>query len=453
MGSEFEIEVARHMMQFATPGISVDMRNRGKKHSAHLGRLTVGGSLPVTKKARYATVCLIKLLIAIDLLLLAEKGEISLDANIGEYLPELSKGPKAKGHFIKIWHLLSHTGGYRSFTVQHLLPLAHESWQNCVGLLHDTEQLFEPGTVFDDDHMSHIILGQILERVRGKPLLEAVQEDVLCPLDISAGNRTTDCEQPEIYASRHSWNRVEKKWDVEADTYSEPDAAFGAISHLSMTSADLLRLGEALLRAPAGSKKQSGFSTFVKERLFSEAVRLPSEITPTRITRWSVKAYGLGMATFRDGHFGRLTTGRGQNNSIVFDRDRQSVIAMAMNTPNVIERETLMNSLLTKFAGDTSIVPEANSLDMDFDTFIHPFTTRDICGIYMGFTPDPVEVFSGPRSFVVRVDKEDRYQFEATPENRLLMLARMPVPFGVFQDPVSRRPCLTMGMHPFKKVS
>ena len=451
MRSEFETEVARLMMQFSTPGVAAAMLTRGKRHSAHLGRLTAGGALPVTRKARFATVCLIKLLIAIDLLMLAEKGTISLNAPIADYLPELANGPKAKGRFLKVRHLLSHTGGYRSFTTQQLLPLAHESWDNCVKLLHDTDQLFEPGTVFDDDHLGHIILGQLLERVRSKPLLDAVGEDVLQPLGITPGNRTKDAERPDIYASRHTWNRGEKKWEMEADTYVEPDPAFGAISYLSMTSADMLSLGEALLATPAEAGKP-GISAFVKDMLFCEEVRLPREVTPFRITRWSVCAHGLGMATFRDGHRGRLTTGRGQNSGIVFDKDRNSVLALAMNTPNVSEREILMNTLLAKFAGDTTIVPEAKSLDVGFDEFLGPFSTRELGGVYVGFTPEPIEVFAGPRSFVVRIDKEERYQFEATPDNRLLMLARMPVPFGVFQDPVSRRPCLTMGMHPFKKV-
>jgi CubicO group peptidase (beta-lactamase class C family) len=215
MASEFEAEVGRLMMQFNTPGVAVELSSRGKRHAAYMGRLTVGGSLPVTKKTRFATICMIKALIAIEILMLAEKGEINLDAAVADYLPELGKGPKAKGHFLKIRHLLSHTGGFRSFTVQRLMPLAHESWQNCVDLMHETDQLFEPGTVFDDDHMSHIILGQVLTTLKGKHFLEVICEDILAPLGINPGNRTEDAGQPEIYASRHKWNGPEKngRWN------------------------------------------------------------------------------------------------------------------------------------------------------------------------------------------------------------------------------------------------
>jgi CubicO group peptidase (beta-lactamase class C family) len=452
MASQFETEIARLMTQFNTPGVAVDMVARGKRHSAHMGRLTAGGSHQVTKKSRFSTACLIKVLVSIELLALAEKGEISLDDCIADHLPETANGPKAKGKILKIRHLLSHTGGYRSTTVERLIPLARASWQNCVDLLQETEQLFEPGSVFDDDHLGHILLGEIVARLRGKPVIDAVCEDVLAPLGIKPGNRNLDAADPDIYAARHKWLREDKKWAPEPDVYPEPDSSFGTVSPLSLDSGDLARLGEALLDATPASEN-SVISPFVKKMLFSEAVNVPREISPTRVTRWTVKAFGMGLATFQDGHAGFLTTGRGQNSCLIFDRKRQCMVALAMNTNNVLEREALLNTLFLKFAGDTSITPEPKTLDIDFDDFIKPFTTRDIGGVYVGFTPEPIEIYASPRAFVLRINKEDRYRFEASPENRLVMHAKMPMPVGLFQDPVSLRPCLTMGMHSFKKVN
>jgi len=452
MTTPFEAEVARLMAEFNTPGLAVEMLARGRHHKAHAGRLAAGGSHAVTPQTRFGTVCLIKTLLAIEILMLAEKGEISLDANIAEYLPELGKGPKAKGQFLKIRHLLSHTGGFRSFTTQRLLPKAHESWNNCVEMLHETEQLFEPGTVFDDEHLGHIILGQLIERLMGRPFLDVIREEVLTPLGIRPGNRTEDAAQTEIYAFRHEWNRETKQWQAEPDSYLEPDPAFGAISHLSMTSADLLQLGEALLadEADAGAP---AISPWVKEKLFTEVVRVPRALNPMRITRWHVGGFGLGMGIFRGGHRGCVTTGRGQNSAIVFDKDRRSVVALAMNSANVLEREALLNSLFANFADDTSIVPEPKELDIGFDEFLGPFTTRDIAGAYRGFRPDPVEIFATPRSFSLRLNGEEQYLFEASPDNRLMMRAKTSTSVGLFQDPVSRKPCLMMAMNAFKKVS
>jgi CubicO group peptidase (beta-lactamase class C family) len=451
MTGGLEAEIGRLMARFNTPGVAVRLLADDRRHSAHVGLLVAGCPTQLTSKARFSTLCVIKVLIAIDLLMLAEKGDISLDDRIADYLPELGKGPKAKGKALKIRHLLSHTAGVRSCTLRHLLPLARESWQNCVDLLHDADQMFEPGTVFEEDHLSHIILGQLLSRLRDKPILELVQENVLGPIGICPSNRIDDANLPDIYTARHSWNRIDKRWEPEPDNYPRPDSTFGSFSPLSMTSADLLKLGETLLFDAAAGRPT--VSQWTKDQLFSEAVHVPREISPWRTSRWQVAAFGMGMATFRDGHCGLMTTGRGQNSSIIFDRARQSVLALAMNTPNGMERDILLDTVLAKFAGDASIVPESRAIDIDFDEFIRPFTTRDIGGVYLGYTPDPIEIFATPRSFTLRIENQDRYRFEANAENRLVMHAKMPLSIGIFQDPTSLRPCLSMGMHPFKKVA
>lgn len=446
MASDFEAEIGRLMQRFNTPGLAVAMMTRGKEYSAYAGRLAAGGAHPVTDKTRFGTVCMVKLLIAIVILQMAERNEIGLGNAIADYLPELGQGPKAKGRLLTIHHLLSHTGGFRSFTVDDFLPKAHESWENCVKLLHDTDQLFRPGTVFNDEHLSHIILGQLIERLKQRPFLDVIRDEVLAPLKITPNDRTRDARHPEIYAARHGWNAEKKCWEPEPDRYSAPDPAFGAISHISLTVGDLLKLGEALL-ADSGA-----FSPWLQDKLFEETVRIPRTLHPNRITRWQVHGFGLGMAIFRDGHKGFVTTGRGQNACIIFDKDRKSVLALAMNAANVLEREALLNNLFAKFAGDASIVPEAKLLDVGFDEFIAPFSTHEIGGVYLGFQPDPVEIFATPRGFVLRIKGEDRYRFEATPENRMVMRARLPTSVGLFQDPASKRPCLMMAMNAFKKV-
>jgi hypothetical protein len=123
-----------------------------------------------------------------------------------------------------------------------------------------------------------------------------------------------------------------------------------------------------------------------------------------------------------------------------------------LNAVNVLEREAVLNHLLAKFAGDTSIVRETQALDIGFDDFIAPFTTRDIGGMYLGFLPDPVEIFANPRGFMVRIQGEDRYQFEASPENRLVMHAKLPTSIGLFKDPGNQQPALMMAMNAFRKI-
>ena len=452
MTTSFTTEVGRLMTRFNAPGLSVDMLTGGKRYSAHVGKLVEGLPHKVTRNARYATACLIKLLVAVEILSMAEKGLISLDAPIADYLPELAEGPRAKGRFIKVRHLLSHTGGYRSRPVAMLMPLAHESWSNCAQFLHDTDQLFIPGTVFDEDHLSYIILGQLIEKMTGKPALTAVAEHILKPLKIAPHTRPDDEKNTEIFAGGHAWDQEEKRWKSREEAYEEPDAVSSAMSYFSMSSGDVLRIGEALMDDYAGPGTEI-ITPFIRSNLFTEQVQLPPEYGPNNPSRWTVRAFGMGTATFRDGHRGCFTVGRGQNFSLAYDRTRKSAISLAMNTTNSLERNVMLDTLFAKFSGDSSIVRENRGLDIDFTAFMGPFTTRDLGGVYLGFFPDPVEIFGDPRGFTIRVDKKDGYRVEASEEGRLVIHTRLPMSIGVFQDPVSKGPCLSMGMHAFRKVN
>ena len=132
------------------------------------------------RDSRFGTNCLIKLLVSVEILMLAEQGKIDLDSGVAEYLPELGGAGKAKGHVIKIKHLLSHTSGYRGFYIKQLLSRAHESWQNCVDMFQAADQLFESGTVFNDENMDHIILGRVVAHLRGRPILDVVTQRFCC---------------------------------------------------------------------------------------------------------------------------------------------------------------------------------------------------------------------------------------------------------------------------------
>ncbi|MCZ7537952.1 MAG: beta-lactamase family protein [Acidimicrobiia bacterium] len=43
---------------------------------------------------------------------------------------------------------------------------------------------FEPGTNWDYSHTNYVILGQVLERITGQPLVTLVRDRILRPLDL-----------------------------------------------------------------------------------------------------------------------------------------------------------------------------------------------------------------------------------------------------------------------------
>ena len=82
-----------------------------------------------------------------------------------------------------------------------------------------------------------------------------------------------------------------------------------------MTGSDLLRIGTALLNDGAGN---GTLSPFVREKLFSEAIRLPARISPLHRSRWLIGAFGLGLATFSAGHGDISPPGGGRATCITF---------------------------------------------------------------------------------------------------------------------------------------
>lgn len=77
-----------------------------------------------------------------------ENGKIDLKTAIGKYLPELSQSWKDS---INVHQLLNHTHGIDEL---------------------DKPLLFKPGTDFKYGNISNVLLGQILEKVTGKPYVE-----------------------------------------------------------------------------------------------------------------------------------------------------------------------------------------------------------------------------------------------------------------------------------------
>ncbi|MFZ1800201.1 MAG: serine hydrolase [Chitinophagaceae bacterium] len=119
---------------------------------------------------------------AMLVLQLIEKGKLSMQGKISEYLP---KYRKETGNIITIENLLTHTSGIPNYTAlpnvwKDSLQLAYQPGyilQNfCSG---DLE--FKPGTKYKYSNTDYFILAQILQQVAGKPLKVLLKQNILIP--------------------------------------------------------------------------------------------------------------------------------------------------------------------------------------------------------------------------------------------------------------------------------
>jgi CubicO group peptidase (beta-lactamase class C family) len=120
---------------------------------------------------------------ALATLLLADRGVLSIESDVRQYLPELPE----YGPTIRIRHLLTHTSGLRdSETIAFAAGFVHTSpcsMEYALELMRRQKHLnFEPGTEVACSNSNFRLLALVLERVLDKPFEALMQELIFKPL-------------------------------------------------------------------------------------------------------------------------------------------------------------------------------------------------------------------------------------------------------------------------------
>jgi CubicO group peptidase (beta-lactamase class C family) len=119
-----------------------------------------------------------KVVTAIAIAQLWEQGRLALDDRVARYLPAFGNGKEAA----TIRHLLTHTAGF---------PFADDSlhpppWDELVALICAAPAMWEPGTAAGYHGTSaHVILGELVRVIDGRPIAQYVAEEVFAPLGIT----------------------------------------------------------------------------------------------------------------------------------------------------------------------------------------------------------------------------------------------------------------------------
>jgi len=119
------------------------------------------------------------------ILRLVEEGRLGLNDPVEKYLPDFPTG----GRRVTIEQLLTHTSGIRSYTD---MPgwfgarMREDRSPREIEALFDGEPFdFEPGTQWHYDNSGYILLGEVLEKVTGKPYADLVSETIFRPLGMN----------------------------------------------------------------------------------------------------------------------------------------------------------------------------------------------------------------------------------------------------------------------------
>lgn len=190
--------------------------------------------------------------------LLAQRGELDLDAPVADYWPEFSAAGKAD---IPVRWLLSHQAGLvdvdRAMTVEEALD-----WTTICDALADSPPLWEPGTGYGYHAVTYgWLVGEVVRRVAGIDFGEFVRREISEPLGLDLWVGLPDDEQHRVSPLINSGMPGLPTPEPAGDADSETDAP-SLVGMLDMLLGEGNLLGRALT-APGGA--------FTDDQVWNEA--------------------------------------------------------------------------------------------------------------------------------------------------------------------------------------
>jgi beta-N-acetylhexosaminidase len=242
----------------AFPGAVLAIVFEGRTAFAPFGKQTYdAGATPVAEQTIFDLASLTKAVVTATLVAQeVEPGKMNFDAPVAAYLPEwLGHERSTARQSVTIRHLLTHTSGLPAHV--DFFKLAKSKSEIIARSLREPLE-YEPGTKSLYSDLDFMILGEILERITGKPLDLLAQERIFAPLGMrnSVFNPTRDL-RARVAPTEH--DATFRKRLVHGEVHDENAFAMGGVAGhagLFSTAGDLAIFARAMLnRGSIGSQR------------------------------------------------------------------------------------------------------------------------------------------------------------------------------------------------------
>ena len=142
---------------------------------------------------RYSIGSISKQFTAAAMLILQERGKLSLDDKVARFVPDLTRANE-----VSIRQLLSHTSGYQDYWPQdYVMPMMLQpvTAQRILNTWGRKPLDFDPGTKWQYSNTNYVIAGLIVEKVSGMPMMQFLQQTVFNPLEMQS---VSDTDQAKL---------------------------------------------------------------------------------------------------------------------------------------------------------------------------------------------------------------------------------------------------------------
>src|SRR5690349_4795039 len=170
----------------AEPGAAVLVMKDGQvllRKGYGMANLELG--VPIAPEMVFELGSVTKTFTATAIMMLAERGKLSIQDDLTRYLPDFP----THGKKITLEHLLSHTSGVPNFTS---LPdwvgkqRLDVSVEELIGLFRGKPLDFEPGERYSYSNSGYALLGAVIEKVSGRTYEEFIEEEIFKPLGMTS---------------------------------------------------------------------------------------------------------------------------------------------------------------------------------------------------------------------------------------------------------------------------
>ena len=264
--------LAANLQQDGAVGLSVAIVKDGKVVFAKgYGKRSLEDGRPVETDTLFAIGSVTKQFTCVCILLLAEKGKLSVQDKVAKYYPNLTRAKD-----ITLLDLMNHVSGYPDYypldfvdrRMKHAIAADELLRQYAGGKLD-----FEPGSRYSYSNTGFILLGRVVEKVSGVSFDAFLTRSILKPLGMDH----------TVYEPEPSDKRLARGYTTFAlskPEYSDPEAHgwIGAAGAIYSTPSDLAKWDMALISGKVLKPESYGLMT-----------------TPRKLSDGRLSEYGCGL--------------------------------------------------------------------------------------------------------------------------------------------------------------
>jgi CubicO group peptidase (beta-lactamase class C family) len=185
------------------PGCAAGVIHNGEYiHKAGYGLANLEYGIPITSKSVFRTGSVGKQFTAMSIAILAERGDLDLDADVHEYLPDLID----YGHKVTIRQMVHHFAGMGDYDHEVFknpdgsdFRFGNEDYWTIDEFYNKVAQAglnHEPGTKWQYSNLGYFLLAHVVERTSGRTLRKFAAEELFGRLDMSDTLFNDNVNQP-----------------------------------------------------------------------------------------------------------------------------------------------------------------------------------------------------------------------------------------------------------------